>query len=254
MQLSLHDDVNHKQAIWAETVEVTIPPPGIPQQIASFEVPLPVVKRAQSCKLIAKVGETRNEWTIWLYPQVDAAAFPLTAYDPLGTFGGLWPATDFSNPASVVIASFYDDRLREYVAQGGRVILLQAGAGPVPNVAVPFWRESIKLLYDHPSLHLFPHSGYTDLQFYHLATDRAFTPDAFGDATLRPVIQRLDARLFSLSHYLVEVRAGQGRMLASTLRFFGGAGDQVQGLQSNIAAQWLLQQMIDTLLEKPSLF
>jgi len=32
-----------------------------------------------------------------------------------------------------------------------------------------------------------------------------------------------------MTDYIVDVRVGKGRMLATTLRLFGGAGDQVQG-------------------------
>jgi hypothetical protein len=242
------------QVRWSETVApVTLPPAGLPREIASLDVPLPPVTQAGQWTLTAELDGLRNDWPLWLYPAVTAAALAVTAYDPIGQFEGLWPDHPFDQPGrGVVVASLYDATLRHFVAQGGRAILLQAGAGPLPTVAVPFWREAIKLLYAHPALAGFPHQGHTDLQFYHLASDRAFAPDAFAGADVTPVIQRLDARLFTLSAYLLDVELGAGRLLASTLRFFGGAGDQVRGLQASPAAVWLLHQMIETLRQPVS--
>lgn len=237
------------QVMWSETNRVTLPPAGVPREIVAFDLPLPTVSEAAQWTLEAALdGGVRNEWPLWLYPQVDAATLPVTAYDPLGAFDGLWPAADLDGDASgVVIASFYNGALRQYVEAGGRAVVLQPHAGPLPTGAVPFWREAIKLLYDHPLLARFPHEGYTNLQFYHLATDRAFTPDVLPGAVVTPVIQRLDARLFTLAHYLVDARIGQGTLLATTLRLFGGAGDQVRGLQANPAGRWLLKLMVDWL-------
>ena len=68
-----------------------------------------------------------------------------------------------------------------------------------------------------------------------------------GEAQVQPILRRLDARLFTALEYLVEVRLGQGRVLLSTLRFQGGLGDQVRGLQANTAGAFLMCQMIDYL-------
>ncbi len=239
------------QVVWTSQSLGDVQPDGAPHELVSLEVPLPPVAEAGQWRLEAALANgPRNDWPIWLYPETDVAAFAVSAYDPLGQFGGLWPEANLRTPGEgVVIASLYDEALRRYLVLGGKVILLQPNSGPASTVAVPFWRESIKLLYPHAALTGFPHEGFTDLQFYHLASDRAFAPDAFAGADVTPIIQRLDARLFTLSDYLVEIGVGAGRMLASTLRFFGGAGDQVIGLQASPAAVWLLRQMIDTLLQ-----
>src|SRR4029077_14230064 len=119
-------------------------------------------------------------------------------------------------------------------------------------------RESIKLIYQHPILEGFPHQGYADLQFYHLATDYAVDTERvrsqFDDVKqIQPVIRRLDARQFTLLDYLVEIQIGQGTLLASTLRFGGGVGDQVSGLQHNIAGRHLLSLMMNYLLESETI-
>ncbi|HYO87390.1 MAG TPA: hypothetical protein VER79_02020, partial [Candidatus Limnocylindrales bacterium] len=76
----------------------------------------------------------------------------------------------------------------------------------------------------------------------------AFDISALAWMSSVPVIRRLDARLFTVHDYLLELRPGDGHMLASTLRFFGGAGDQVRRIEDSPAALWLLQAMIEQLL------
>ncbi len=130
------------------------------------------------------------------------------------------------------------------------MLLLQQGNHPLPTVEQPFWREAIKII--HPSLTAMPHHGYVDLQFYGLATDWALLPDALqntlSDVTdFRPLLRRLDARQFVLSDYLVEARVGSGKLIASTLRFQGGMGDQPQGLIDHLAGRWLLLNLLKSL-------
>jgi hypothetical protein len=54
---------------------------------------------------------------------------------------------------------------------GGRAVVLRTALGSLPVKHCQFWRESIKLIYPHPILEHFPHQGYANVQFYHLATD-----------------------------------------------------------------------------------
>src|SRR5690606_32505412 len=135
---------------------------------------------------------------------------------------------------------------------GGRAVLLQTGPGALPAVPGPFGGEAIKLLDPHPIMNQFPHEGYTHVHFYHLATEYAFDMDELseiGEAT--PIFRRLDARQFTLADYLVELRIGSGILLASTLRFAGGAGDQVRGLKANVAGRHLLDRMVWYLASQP---
>ncbi len=151
----------------------------------------------------------------------------------------------------MIVAGGWSPEIEEFVRAGGKAILLQYGDGALPVERVPFWRESIKLFYDHPALRAFPHEGYADMQFYHLATDAAFdragVAQMIEGSTVMPVLRRLDARRFTTLEYLAEVRLGAGRMLISTLRFQGGQGDQVRGLRANAAGAFLLRQMVDAL-------
>ncbi|MGH3389907.1 MAG: hypothetical protein ACRDOO_13640 [Actinomadura sp.] len=47
--------------------------------------------------------------------------------------------------------------------------------------------------------------------------------------------------------YAAEVRHGAGRLIVSTLRFQGGAGDQPLGLSRNTGAAYLLSRFVRAL-------
>jgi hypothetical protein len=223
---------------------------GSPREIASFTFTAPSAEQAAQYTLeVTLNGSIRNQWPLWIYPALTGWPSKLALYDPAGTLGGL---DDMPAPVDVpqagdaiLVAGAFTPAVRQFVQNGGRAILLQTGPGALPAVALPFWREAIKLLHPHPILNQFPHRGFADLQFYHLATDYAFDTSTLAElGAATPILRRLDARQFTLADYLVELRIGSGLLLASTLRFTGGAGDQVSGLKANIAGRFLLDRMI----------
>ncbi|MCA9909882.1 MAG: hypothetical protein KC519_14595, partial [Anaerolineae bacterium] len=232
---------------------------GAPREIASIAFTTPPDDGQFTLRV--DLGELHNEWTVWIYPP--AAPLPALAWhDPGGALSAMASlkagALDVSHArnfdsvgARVLITSAPNDAVMAYVRAGGRALILQQGEGGLPVLPRPFWRESIKLIYDHPVWDGFPHRGYANLQFYHLATDYALDSDhlnALPDVTgVTPILRRLDVRLFTLSDYLVELRIGSGIALASTLRFAGGVGDQVHGLDANVAGRYLLGQLLQFL-------
>lgn len=206
-------------------------------------------------------GSVENRWPLWIFPAVTAWPDGLALYDPGGVLAGLddlaAAAIRIEKPVAgyrAIITSALDDDLRAVLREGGRVLLAQHGDRPLRAAALPFWRESLKLIEDHPVMKTFPHEGYADVQFYGLATDWAFEPDALRAAlpdavAIRPLLRRLDARQFVLSDYLVEAEAGRGRLIASTLRFQGGLGDQPLSLRSHLAGRWLVWSLLNSLLD-----
>lgn len=242
--------------------------PGLLCEIARLDFHPPVLPVPGECTLAVEVGDVRNTWPLWFYPPVLEWPDGLMLYDPAGCLAGLDDLATAARPISEVsaaspgsallITSLFTPAVEAFVRNGGRALYLNAGAGGLPVNACPFWRESIKLLYDHPALADFPHRGHADLQFYHLATDHALDSARLahllsGGDSLRPIIRRLDARLFTLSEYLVELKLGRGVLLASTLRFWGGAGDQVAGLRASPAGRWLLRRMLEYMLQGQAL-
>ncbi len=223
-----------------------------PTEIARIALTVPEISNAQEWRLqVSLEGICENQWSVWFYPVQTDLLRDVTIYDPSGGFAVnaavFAPQSDY-----VLLTTVFTEQVRKWVAAGGRAILLAEQGGGLPVSGVPFWRESIKLLYKHPLLAEFPHQGYADLQFYHLATDHALDTAQLTAVIpelkqITPIIQRLDARLFTLSDYLIELKIGSGTLLASTLHFNGGAGDQVNGLDSNPAGQFLLGKMVDYL-------
>ncbi len=236
----------------------TIPelPAGGLQELGTLEIQMPQVSSAQAMTLrVELAGVASNHWDLWVYPADLSWGTALKLFDPagaLGDFDGLPAEPVIAVPEStdgILIAEALTPDVLSYASRGGRVILLQPAKGQLPAIDVPFWRESIKLIYDHPAWSGFPHQGTVDLQFYSLATNHAINTDVLPQAipdlrAIKPILRRLDARLFTISDYLVELRVGEGMILASTLRFAGGMGDQVIGLQANVAGRFLLHRLV----------
>jgi hypothetical protein len=154
----------------------------------------------------------------------------------------------------LVLATAIDERLLQYVTNGGAVLFLQQHEGPLPSRQAPFWRESIKLIYPHPIWQHFPHEGHADLQFFGMATEISLDTGQLHKHLpaikhSRPVLRRLDAREFYVSDHVIELEIGAGRMLVSTLRHQGGAGAQPTGIEHNVAGYSLLDAMVVYLLE-----
>lgn len=142
----------------------------------------------------------------------------------------------------VVVASAWTRALSAYTRGGGRVALIQDGdgpPGPVATAAMPFWREALRVCEPHPAWGDFPHDGWAGLQFFGCATDYALDTQPLGALT-RPILRRIDTRTAYVHDYAAEVAWGEGRLIVSTLRMYGGAGDQPSGIGRNTAAAYLL--------------
>lgn len=238
-------------------------PGGRPYALARVTFDAPPLERAAEYQLnaVLTIRDRRitNSWPLWLYPAVSHWPENLGLYDPNGVLRGL---DDLNETAKIVpgsgtsvsalVTSVLDENVIAFLLGGGRALLLQQGEQPLPALAVPFWREGVKLLYPHPALDSFPHRGHVDLQFYGLATDWALETNAVADVlpdvrVVRPLLRRLDARQFTTADYLAEIEVGAGRFIATTLRFQGGSGDQPVGLRRHFAARWLLLQLLRSL-------
>lgn len=205
----------------------------------------------------------KNEWPLWIYPPVTAWPDDLGIVDPCGTLAGLddlYAAAPHMPRASKtqswprrVLTSVLTPSVLDFLRQGGNVLLLQTTEAPLPARACSFWREAINLPGSHPAIDALAHGGFADVQFYHLATDVALDTARLGEElgddirNVRSLFGRLDARQFYWLDYAVEAHVGAGKLIASTLRFQGGHGDQVSGLRDNIAGRGLLSGLINAL-------
>lgn len=242
-------------------------PLGDPATIGTIDFTPPARRRVYRVTLYVELQSgahhIKNEWPLWIHPAISAWPESLAILDPCGTLASLddlyetvprlaraskthtWPRR--------VIASALTMSVLDYLRQGGNVLLLQSGAGPLPARACSFWREAINLPGSHPAMDALQHGGFADVQFYHLATDYALDTAQLGAAlgdevsNVRSIFGRLDARQFYWLDYIVEANVGGGKLIASTLRFGGGQGDQVSGLRDNIAGRTLLAGLLAAL-------
>jgi hypothetical protein len=248
---------------------IELPPfDGQPHPVGAIHLKLPEVQGAKELSIqVSLTGETfqvENHWPVWVYPALPTPPARLGIFDPTGYLDdcGGWLKTVpqlSTRPGSRELASFrvllstsWDRQMEKYVQNGGKVLLLQQGERPLPVQRCPFWREAIKLFANHALWEAFPQRGYTDLQFFGLASDLAFDTSRLSQslpagATIRPVMRRLDARQFHISEYLFEAQVGQGVLLACALRLQGGAGAQPYGWQRNVAGGAMLAMLLKVL-------
>jgi hypothetical protein len=233
--------------------------PGRVQELTVMEFEAPEVTTPRQAMLQAQVCLdglcTKNAWPLWFYPPdawSDVPRFGL--FDPINSLQDLPKLTGEKcisgfEGVSVVVCSSWTETADAFVKRGGKVILLQGlneSTGPLPAVPVPYWREALKLIQEHPAWGDFPHGNAPDMQFYTLAPDCALDTSGF-QGRVNPIFRRLDMRGMELLEYAVEIAWGRGRIIATTLRFSGGIGDQPIGLRYCPAGQNLLANWVRSL-------
>lgn len=246
-------------------VDGTVPPGTVGRLgVAQFTAPDLAAPRCATLRVRVRYGgrSTENRWPLWfLPPQPWADAGPITLVDPAGRLAdlvALAPEVTQAGPTArpgagtVAVATAWTPALDAFVADGGSAVLLvdeHSGIGhgepPVGLEALPFWRESVKVIEPHEAWDDFPHDGWVDLQFAGMATDLALDTAALPGA--RPLLRRVDNRTGQLHDYATEVRHGFGRLILSTLRVEGSRGDQPLGLRRNTGAAYLLSRWVRAL-------
>ena len=212
--------------------------------LIAFDAPATPQKLTLTVELVA--GEqvlSRNAWPLWIFPK--PRTFPVQLHDPANL---LSPPLSGAGGAGGVVATAWRPELLAMAQAGGRVLYLQpAASGGLPAEALPFFREAMRLFEDHPSWGSFPHEKTTDFLFYGLASDCAFDPVALQQALgapLVPILTRVDARTSKLHAYVCEAQVGAGKLLLSTLRPYGGLGDQPSGLARAVCGRALLDNWL----------
>ncbi len=202
-----------------------------------------------TCRITIGTVTAENHWPIWCFPHNTLAGMAARLFDPAGRLHDLQHSAAQLRPVvgelhdlatdQPLISTHWDHRIAEFVARGGRAIVLIGSNEnpPIVTVALPFWRECVRIVEPHPAWGDFPHEGCAGLQFAACATDRALVLHE----GMRPILQRLDTRTMQIHHYAGELPIGNGSALISTLRFEGGHGDQPSGLTRSPAATYLLR-------------
>lgn len=218
------------------TVAEFVAPAGI--------APRPAVLRAE---LRTASHHAANEWPLWFFPPEPwRGTNRLGLVDPSGRLADLRrlvPGIDGLDKARVAVATAWTPELSGWVEHGGRAVLLLAGMqdnAPVRLAEMPFWREAVRVVEQHPAWGDFPHGGFAGLQFFGCAADHAIDIAPLGGAATQ-ILSRLDARTMVVHAYAAELRYGDGRLIVSTLRIEGGQGDQPLGVERNLGASYLLR-------------
>jgi hypothetical protein len=238
--------------------------PGTLQEAGVIDFKVPMVETPQQARIAvqmqfeskaANFSDTliRNCWPVWFYPaDVWSGILPFGYYDPLGLLRGLDKLAPGLvrrglQPGKAAVCTSWTGAVQTFVHNGGRVILLQQEGGlpgPVPVRSVPFWREALNLAQPHPAWGDFPYEE-PGLQFYGLAPDCALDASNLSSSvSWTPMLRRLDTRGLNVEEYVLDMRAGSGEMIISTLRLQGGSGDQPSSLRYNLAGQWLLRNWL----------
>jgi hypothetical protein len=233
--------------------------PGQVQGLAVIEFPAPNVIAPRQATLRAWVDldgqHIGNAWPIWFFPSEPWASVPrFGLYDPLNILSDLPKLSGGQckpgfEGVSATVCSGWDETVDTFVKNGGKAILMERLnnlTGPLPVIPVPYWREALKLIEDHPAWGDFPHGNAPDMQFYTLAADCALDTSGFN-GEMFPIYRRLDMRGMEFLEYAVELEWGLGRIIATTLRFSGGLGDQPDSLRYCPASQHLLANWVRSL-------
>jgi hypothetical protein len=240
--------------------------PGDLREIAIVEWSTPHIKQVERYEFrvelrIAGQLVAQNQWPIWVFPKEPLKSLELIGlYDPsnrLADLRTLMPKlihcadpSQLAQPSkiklfrkdsevSVLIATQWSSQIEDYIKQGGRVLLLHDGkssASPFAVHEVPFWREGMRIPESHALWQDFPTDDVSQL-FYGCATDVAFKIE---NSKATPLLRRLDLRTFRVLDYAALLPYEKGYLLATTLRFEGGLGDQPQGISRNTSAAYLL--------------
>ena len=242
----------------------TIVIPGVPAELGVISCQLPSVDQPTELQLAVELSgdgcTIKNNWAVYIYPNLLdpptnlAVLDPASMMDEWGTWVNQLPrvrrSEDLTEPG-IIISTVWNEQLEDYVTNGGKVILLQQGDGPIPARRCPFWRESMILFPEHEIWETFPHRGYAGYQFLGVASDRAFISQEIHKSfsgevlSLHPIMRRLDAREFHISDYLFEARIGEGVLLGCTLRLQGGMGSQPFGFDRNVSGGSFMGSFID---------
>ena len=206
-------------------------------------------------------GETlsSNRWTIWVFPELEKdwgfrlwdERGALSALDrPLGEMEGveeiesLSPSPPDGRP---IVATAWSERLAELVGKGADLLLLLSEEGGKTVREAPFWREGVEWIEEGGLLDDLPHRGYPGIQFKAITPDRTLKKETLQegfDLDLRPAVSRLDARDFSLDHYLLTGGGREtGRVVATSFRLTGGFGRQPLG-EENVLGLYILERAL----------
>ena len=222
---------------------------------ADISIPSMKTNKPQTLKLVAEIGDVKNQWPMWLFPNNIADSQKVFVYSPnnadllVSTLAGfdvsVIPSVTADNTivslvadGAVLVTDSLDAAVIQLLESGGRVIYLAGDKDEkLPRCDAPFWRErAVWLPSDHPVLGDFPHNDFCDLQFLDMTQRRPFDLTKLRDE-IDPLIWGVNCRFDNniLVDYLFQSKIGQGKLLGCCLKLGG---------ETNVAGHYLLANLI----------
>jgi hypothetical protein len=195
-----------------------------------------------SYTLEVELGRLEKSWPIWVVPRADwAEAATWGKHDPDRLLTDL-PLKGGPN----MIATRADTRVLQALEEGARVILLLSGE---LTLEAPFWREA--------ALEFQVEEFWQRLDMAErwerwlpvspgCAIDLPALSEWLGTSEIQVLMNRVDVRTYAEAPLLVRAAIGEGELICTTLRPYGGLGIQPAGVTRNPAGSWLLQRLMES--------
>lgn len=234
--------------------------PGMVIELGQPGIEMPYVEEAVCLTLKAELqwGEEtyQNRWPVWVYPSqlTDRKIFVL---DPAERLEGI--EQKFSvlkigryedlaqlQKGDILVTTLPGEAVEAAAARGAGVLLLVQDDAYYPVVKVPFYREGIIKIQEHPAVAHTAHRGYAGIQYFGVASECALDKIKLEarEGAYQSLIRRYDARKFFVCEYAAELKRGTGKILISTLNMGGARGEQPSGLLHNHFGIYLLNEWI----------
>ena len=197
-----------------------------------------------------------NTWNIWVYPgeitHREICVFRNTdCLEGIEENFRIRQIRDYADlsklePGDILVTDVWGSELEKAVEKGVRMICFVRNNTVLPVMDVPFYREGVVRMMEHPAMDGIAHRGYAGIQFFGVASSCAFDKLSMERKypEYKSMIRRYDARKFFVSEYAVEIAAGYGKAILSTLNPAGGKGEQPVGMRENKLGTWLLNEWI----------
>ena len=188
-------------------------------------------------ELKAGVASYTNRWNLWAFPRnqrlsrADTKVYSNVRSAQLQRFYPfVQPWLGEIDPSALLISSVFDLEAKRFLDAGGRVWLLAGREQFERNGDATFFPASGgaqgTVLRQHPALEGFPHDGFFDLQFFNLLDGAWNFPLDRWPKSLAPIAGSVrttssflsKSKALSKTGYIVEAKAGKGKLLISTLR------------------------------------
>lgn len=207
-------------------------PIGKGNEIGKIEAPLGVVNKASKFILKVTVGNYKNQWNIWVYPN----------------------SKEQVNTGNIHICKALDEKANDSLKQGGKVLLLAAGkvenGKDIVQYQTPvFWNTSwfkmrpphttgLLIKNEHPVFNDFPTDYYSDLQWWEVANRQQIMNLEYFPNDFRPIIQPIDTWFLNRRlAMLFEAEVNGGRLMVCSI--------DLEKNEDNLISKQLYKSILD---------